>query len=269
MAKPNLAALAAKIAPASPAPAPTPAPAPETTPAPEPTPAPGRQPTQDSLPKLGPVLAPMPTPTAKAPTPAGLSPAQRAALTRRANQQANGTAPAKAGATPAPAQQARPDGLELVLAITEGERIISVSFRWERNGELAGHLAPAPERAVNQLAVNAHAVRGELFGHNEVTLRAPALTVSGMEAVLPTMRRINRAIEVTHAESEDPSFAQTVLVLATHLRVSRIEAVANDRTVTTAKRGAAYITAHKAGEAFLARVAKPAPEATPAPEASA
>ena len=68
------------------------------------------------------------------------------------------------------------------------------------------------------------------------------------------MRRLDKMVRLAREESEDKSFAQAVATLAGHFRVSAVKVQGADgKNPREAKRGAAYVTALRAGEAFLAR----------------
>ena len=66
------------------------------------------------------------------------------------------------------------------------------------------------------------------------------------------MVKLDKFVSLAHEESEDPSFAQTVNVIAANLRASHIVHVQSDGSEVSFKRGAAYISAHRIAEAFVA-----------------
>lgn len=187
------------------------------------------------------------TATTAAPAPAPivrLTPAQRAAQTRAANKGL--TNPAKAQPS---AQRGAGVELELVISETGSDGgALTVRFRFRVGEEPAkpDQIAPG-ELALTDLRVIAWAEKGELVGHHTTRLSG-TFQAEELSRAVPVMARIDRFLALARAESEDDSFAQTVAALAGHLRASRI--VHGDKI---AKRGAAYVTALRIGEEFLAK----------------
>jgi hypothetical protein len=200
-----------------------------------------REPTNASLPIMGPPTAPMVRNFSAPP----LTPAQRAVQTRQ--QRAAGILPAKAD-QPAKATQARPDGLDLVLIIAPTATGMLITFRFDRATESVA--IPPGETSIPLLrAISPRNKAGDLEPASGVTFASSDATEHDLAVALPLMRRLTGVLLGAYDESEDRSFPQMVLTLASALRVSRIETAQPDGTVTTAKRGAAYISAFKAGEA--------------------
>lgn len=197
-----------------------------------------------------------------------LSPAQRAAQTRAANR-ANGatgqTKAATAGTASTGSDRAGGLSLELWVSMTP-ERII-LSFRPVTiTGAAMRSGLGSGEGALPDLAWSAyphHVESGELGGFHLVTLSALRAGTVQIEQALPLMRRCDRLLTMAREESEDLSFGFVASTLAAHFRVSCVKVKALDGTVTEHRRGAAYVTAHRAGEALLASV--PAPDLEPAP----
>lgn len=215
-------------------------------------PAPAPAPTNASLPIMGPATQPI----VHAFTPPPMRGAQLAAHNRKLN--AAGISPAKDGAAaspkPAPAT-ARPMGVELVLCIAPVEGGLCVSFA-HRNGDGPCDPALVPEAEAGLSALRATGIAtpaGDLEPGNGMAFTATNATANQMAAALPLMRKLDGLLNGAYRETEDPSFPQMVLTLASGLRVDRIEVRQPDGSVAASKRGAAYIAAFKAWEAHKPR----------------
>ena len=213
-----------------------------------------RQPTSASLPILSPPHVP-PAPVFAAPPaslPAALSPAQKAVFTRQ--QRAAGILPAKGEPAAKPSlSPARPDGLHLVLSIAPTAKGMAVTFAHQVGGEAASPAAvPEAERGLGFLsAICERGEGGDLVPATGVTFTGTA-SADQLAAVLPVMRRVTASLCQAYQDSEDASFPQMVLTLAGILRVDRVEFTPPGGEKVSVKRGAAYITAFKAGEAHKA-----------------
>jgi hypothetical protein len=145
----------------------------------------------------------------------------------------------------------------MALRLGVGEDRIIVTAHWVND---AGAIIPAAEvawqdRGVLGVMLEAFVGQdGELTGYRCAKTVSGELTLSQLEGVIPVVRQIDRALEVSFAESDDDSFACAVGTLAAHFLVVAIQVQegAEERIV---KRGAGYITAHKLGEALQARTA--------------
>jgi len=178
-----------------------------------------------------------------------LSPAQRAAQTRAAR---------KAGfASPAPADntaQARNANVTLDLVIREDYRSLVITFRFSEDGNVLSRAeTPELERALLDLSLRASVGLRELVGHDTTLFCGAVANATSLKAVLGFMTRIDRFLALAIEESEDSSFAQVVNCLAANLRASRLVHVQEDGTEVAFKRGAAYISAHRIAEAFVAK----------------
>lgn len=210
-----------------------------------------REPTQQSIPILGPVTAPVAPIFAIAPP--VLTAGQKAAATRKANAAA-GIPPnsGKGAAVPAPAAvSARADGLDLVLMVLEGDAGLRLGFRFERADGAAVEV-PAGELVLPSVGLSAW-VDGTEVRRSGVEIMQGRVSLATLEAALPTLRAIDRFLTVAEAESEDPSFAFAVSSLSVHFRVARVELNHLDGRTTNVKRGQAYLAAHRLSEALLAR----------------
>ncbi len=179
-----------------------------------------------------------------------LSPAQRAAATRAAR---------KAGFVPNTAStdntaSARNANVSLDLVIREDNLDLVLTFRFVQDGEVLSRVnTPDLERALLDLSVRARLEDGELVGHAGTLFCGPIANAASLRAVLGFMQKLDKFVSLAHEESEDPSFAQTVNSIAAHLRATRIVHVQDDGSEITFKRGAAYISAHRIAEAFIAK----------------
>ena len=212
------------------------------------TPKADRQATNASLPIMGP--ASQPIAYNFAPAPAGLSGAKLAAHNRA--QRLAGILPAKPekGAKATPLLPARGEGLELVLRIEPEDGGMEVRFTFMSGTEAAPFTA-FPDHEAPLRDISAYAYRddnGDLVPADNVRFSGSG-SANTLAGVLPIMRKLDGALLGAYAETEDASFPQMVLTLASVLRVDRIDVLQPDGSVTSAKRGAAYITAFKAGEA--------------------
>lgn len=210
-----------------------------------------REPTQQSIPILGPVTAPVAPIFAVAPP--VLTAGQKAAATRRANALAGIPPNSGKGATaPAPAAlSARAEGLDLVLELWERNAGLGLGFRFERTDGATAEV-PAGELVLPSVGLSAW-VDGDEVRRSGIEIMQGRVSLATLEASLPTLRAIDRFLTVAQAESEDPSFAFAASALSVHFRVARIEVHHLDRTVTSTKRGQAYLAAHRLSEALLAR----------------
>ena len=201
---------------------------------------------------------PPPAPTAPTPAPSApttLTPAQRAAITRRQNQGLT-TTPSGLPIQGKAARAPRAAGLVLELWITPGPTtLLDLSFRaTDPDGKpMSAGLADS-ELGLDRLLWTAQAHdSGELVGFDTCTLATgPVWGLGALETVLPLMRRIDKLIALAREESEDTSLGFVAATLAAHFQVTRIKVQGRDGKVSEHKRGAAYVTAHKAGEALLA-----------------
>ena len=216
---------------------------------------------------LGPP-APPATPAAPALTvvaPPAMSAGQKAAWTRK--QRAAGIEPAKAAKTgrakAAPvAIEPRPEGLELVMSIA-GRNRLEVRFAF-RMAEGFTHQWRGPgehEAGLEEVGLLASPDGASVHGFRSSRFLGGYASADTIERTLPVMRRVDAIMDAARIESEDESFAQAILAICTGLGVTRIEwdNPAGDRV--TVRRGAAYITAHKAEAAFLAEQADTASQA--------
>jgi hypothetical protein len=181
-----------------------------------------------------------------------LTAGQKAALTRRANQ-------GKTGPLAGPVKVERKPDVILAMVITEKPSVLAVSFVVEKAMKEGTRWdLPEHEQAFPLLTLSTWAnLEGtELLGYGALRVALADMPIEQLETDLPALRRIDKVCKLNREESEDDSFAQVILTLAHHLRVSEIRVVAQDKKVTISKRGAAYITAHKLTEAFLARQPK-------------
>ena len=212
--------------------------------------APVRQPTNASLPILGPVTTPIVHAFSAAP--AGLSPAQRAAHTRA--QRAAGIQPAKPDQARKPASTGRDDGLALVMTVDPAGDGLAVGFGFRSEaGPVQPSAFPETERALQFVRITCpRDSAGELVPADGLSFSGTA-TANELAAILPVLRRADASLLHAYEESEDPSFPQMVLTLAGIMRVDGIELRQPDGSVTMAKRGAAYIAAFKASEAYRPR----------------
>ncbi len=178
-----------------------------------------------------------------------LSPAQRAAQTRAARK--GGLVSTAVGTENTAA--ARNANVTLDLVISETERDLVLTFRFVQDGNvLTREDTPDLERALLDLSVRARLEDGELVGHAGTLFCGSIANAASLKAVLGFMQRIDRFLTLAIEESEDPSFAQTVNCIAAHLRATRIVHVQEDGSEIAFKRGAAYISAHRIAEAFVA-----------------
>ena len=182
-----------------------------------------------------------------------LTPGQRAAATRAANR-AGGISPAKNGA----AVSERAAGLALELWITEhdGDKAhLSIVFRaFDPDGRPMPEGLGKGERALPFLRWEAWPEAGALVGFEASRFFAVRADADEVEAAAPLMRRLDKMVRLAREELEDEFFAQAVATLAGHFRVSAVKVQGADgKNPREAKRGAAYVTALRAGEAFLAR----------------
>lgn len=141
------------------------------------------------------------------------------------------------------------------LWIEEAGTRLSVAIRFALDGARApDEQLSETDRALRDLrlfAWNDLNMTPALFGYDVLRLDGYNATVETLERVLPAMRRVDRFLAAVRKESEDDSFAKAVESLAAHMRVTRVVHV-RDGVETETKRGAAYITAHKIAESFLA-----------------
>lgn len=175
-----------------------------------------------------------------------LTPGQRAAATRAANRAGGGSV--------SNASSERPAGLILDLVISIGSDQIEISFRATGPDGASMNGSLGPDNALPFLRWSGYRSEGEL-----ITFRSCGMAHSGnttgasmMELVLPLMKRVDRFINLAIDQSEDDSFAFIAASLATHFRASRIIVRNPDFSETEHKRGAVYVTAHKAVQTFLA-----------------
>jgi hypothetical protein len=215
--------------------------------APEASKAPERAPTNASLPILAPAHVPQPIPFSA--PPAGMTAGQKAAHTRQAR--AMGIGPAKAEPAPKASTPARAEGVELILTIApEGESVaVRFAFRLKGAAIEAGSVSQA-DRPFLSLSAVCHRFQGdELVPASGLTFEGKA-SADDLAEALPLMRKATASLLHAYEETEDASFPQMVLTLAGILRADRVEYTPPGGDLVSAKRGAAYITAFKASEAF-------------------
>ena len=218
-----------------------------------------------------------PTP-AQRPEPAYLAPVTltgaKLAAHNRALNKANGTTgQARPASSGNPANRVstgeRAAGLELELWVTSSETEISLSFKPVRPDGTIWRMGLAPnERALTNIRWHAYpGDNGELFGFETCGVSNYRAGAGEIERQFPLMARTDRLIEMAREASEDLSLGFVASTLAAHFRVTRVKSKAPDGTEMEHKRGAAYVTAHRAGEALLASLPKPEPvqEADPVP----
>jgi hypothetical protein len=255
MAKLNLASLAARKAAA------------ETTPTVETVETPTvatveRESTQASIPILGPMTQPMARVYAAGEYPpecntSGL----RAAWKRRQN--AGGVIfTTKPGSTTSSTPQLVTTPRAMILDVYDNQ--VRVTFQYlTATGEIMdSHLVSAADSGLLQLSLTVWVhTNGDLIGFQDLRThtfqQGLGLTYWQIESVLPTLKSAQSVLTATLQESDDFSFAQAILTLANHFRVAVIQIVESGET-RSVKRGAAYITAHKMGEALQARANKAA-----------
>lgn len=178
-----------------------------------------------------------------------MSPAQKAAQTRAARKQGVDPAASTAENT---AMARNPDHL-LQLVISETERELVITFRFIKDGKvLSRDDTQELERPLLDLCMRSRVVDGELTGHKQVLFCGPTANASSLRGALSFMVKLDKFVSLAHEESEDPSFAQTVNVVAANLRASHVVHVQSDGSEVSFKRGAAYISAHRIAEAFTA-----------------
>jgi hypothetical protein len=185
-----------------------------------------------------------------------LTPAQRAAQTRAGRLA--GILPAKPekgskAPAPAPLVPTRPQGVTLVLTVTQVFNSLEIGFRFDRAEDSMGSL-PEHERHLPALKLCAFpsSDRTTLLDHTSTEAQTSGASRSRLQTLITHMDRLERFIRLAHSSTEDDSFAQTVLALASHLRVDRVEIQLDGTELVSVKRGAAYLATHKAVEAFLA-----------------
>ena len=218
-----------------------------------------------------------PTP-AQRPEPAYLAPVTltgaKLAAHNRALNKANGTTgQARPASSGNPANRVstgeRAAGLELELWVTTSAGEISLSFKPVRPDGTTWRMGLAPnERALTNIRWHAYpGDNGELFGFETCSVSNYRAGAGEIERQFPLMARTDRLIEMAREASEDLSLGFVASTLAAHFRVTRVKSKAPDGTEAEHKRGAAYVTAHRAGEALLASLPKPEPvqEADPVP----
>ena len=178
-----------------------------------------------------------------------MSPAQKAAQTRAARKQ--GLEPQTS--TGENTAQARNPDHSLQLVLSETERDLVITFRFVKDGEvLCRDDTQELERPLLDLCLRSRVIDGELTGHNQLLFSGPTANASALRGALSFMVKLDKFVSLAHEESEDPSFAQTVNVIAANLRASHIVHVQSDGSEVSFKRGAAYISAHRIAEAFVA-----------------
>ncbi len=189
-----------------------------------------------------------------------LSPAQRAAQTRAARKAGLATPTAANAENTALARNA---DVLLDLVIREDALALAIGFRFVKDGNVLSRAdTPELERGLLDLGLFAYLGESELFGYRETVFRGAIANAASLRAVLGFMTKLDKFVALAIEESEDPSFALVVNCIAAHLRATRIVHVQEDGSEITFKRGAAYISAHRIAEAFVAKHA-PKPEKAP------
>jgi hypothetical protein len=200
-----------------------------------------------------------------------LTAGQKAALTRAANK-ANGTVGQTSAKSP---ETPRADGLVVQMWITVHEHCIQLSFDTvNADGKSTGGSGLAPsEAALSYLQWRAwpdHSSAGELGGFELCSLKLSYVGVALLEMALPLMRRCDKMIELARDQSDDLTFAFVASTLAAHFRAASVHVRMVDGSTFAGKRGAAYVTALRLSDAFLANRNKPASKPEKAkPEKSA
>ena len=177
-----------------------------------------------------------------------LSAGQKAAATRRANQGKTGPI--------LTAKEARAADVSLAMVIVERESQIDVSFEVFKAGNPAGAFAlPMDEYGLAHLSMTAWASANamEMFGFDELRIDTGKVSIAQLDRELPAARKADKMVKQALQDSEDYTFRQVVATLANSLRVSEIKVQPFKAQPTSHKRGAAYVTALRLEDAFLAR----------------
>jgi hypothetical protein len=178
---------------------------------------------------------------------ATLSPAQKAWVTRR-----NGASGPKG--TYANIVAKRPEGVTVELTVKPVRGSLTVAFAiYTKSGK--PEEIPAEEVPLLSIGLLATISKADgafvPAGYDRLVLFRQSPDSAVIEAHLPVMKQLEAFIKLATEESEDGSLAQVISSLASHIRVHMVHFGTGDKSKSV-KRGAAYITAYKWLDEYLA-----------------